>query len=127
LRGRPGRFQLEAAIQSAHTARLTRGDVNRELIVGLYDLLIEVSPTIGARLGRIAALAESRGPSAAWAEIDTLPGGSVVSHQPYWALRGELAQRLGDAADARRALRLAAGLTSDPCVRRFLEQRLAAL
>jgi predicted RNA polymerase sigma factor len=43
-----GRFQLEAAIQSAHCDRLRTGVVDRATIVQLYRGLVAVAPTSGA-------------------------------------------------------------------------------
>jgi RNA polymerase sigma factor (sigma-70 family) len=48
LRAPLGRFQLEAAIQSAHCDRARTGSVDRVAIVKLYRGLIAVAPTTGA-------------------------------------------------------------------------------
>jgi predicted RNA polymerase sigma factor len=44
-----GRFQLEAAIQSAHCDRIRTGTVDRDAIVRLYRGLVAIAPTSGAR------------------------------------------------------------------------------
>jgi RNA polymerase sigma-70 factor (ECF subfamily) len=44
-----GRFQLEAAIQSAHCDRVRTGTVDRAAIVKLYRGLVAIAPTTGAR------------------------------------------------------------------------------
>jgi predicted RNA polymerase sigma factor len=62
-RNQLGRFQLEAAVQSAHVERLRGGRVSWDEIVVLYDGLIAIAPTLGARLGKIAAVAEANGPA----------------------------------------------------------------
>src|SRR5229473_2280367 len=54
----PGRFQLEAAIQSAHAQRALAGTTDWEAIVLLYEGLLRCAPTIGARVAYAAALAE---------------------------------------------------------------------
>jgi RNA polymerase sigma-70 factor (ECF subfamily) len=43
-----GRFQLEAAIQSAHCDRARSGTVDRETLIKLYRGLIAIAPTKGA-------------------------------------------------------------------------------
>ena len=43
-----GRFQLEAAIQSAHCDRARTGTVDRATIVKLYQGLVAIAPTTGA-------------------------------------------------------------------------------
>jgi RNA polymerase sigma-70 factor (ECF subfamily) len=45
----PGRFQLEAAIQSVHCDRARTGVVDRDALVTLYRGLVQVAPTLGAR------------------------------------------------------------------------------
>jgi len=120
-----GRFQLEAAVQSAHVERLRGGSVSWDEIVVLYDGLIAVAPTLGARLGKIAAVAEARGPAAAFSLLDGLPAEDVQQHQPYWAVRAHLLQALGDAraSEADVALQRALDLTDDPALHAFLESR----
>ena len=60
--GRPGRFQLEAAIQSVHAERARGRRVEWKAIVQFYAQLIRISPTIGRQTGYAAALAEASGP-----------------------------------------------------------------
>jgi len=101
--GRPGRFQYEAAIQSAHAQRAVTGRSDWEAIALLYEGLIACAPTIGARVGHAAALAEARGTEAAIAALDAIPVEEVKAYQPYWALRAHLLKSLGRAAEARQA------------------------
>ncbi len=58
----PGPFQLEAAIQSAHCQRLYTGSVPWQSIALLYEQLLHIAPTLGARVGHAVAVGESRGP-----------------------------------------------------------------
>src|SRR5262249_30307854 len=62
--GRPGRFQLEAAIQSVHAERAQSGRTDWTAIAMFYDQLVRISPTLGRRTGYAAALAEAVGPEA---------------------------------------------------------------
>ena len=121
---RPGRFQLEAAIQSAHAHRAVTGRTEWEEIVLLYRALLDVAPTIGARVGHTAAVAEARGAEAALTELETLDGDAVAQYQPYWALRAHLMQRLGRAPEASDAYQRAIGLCEDAAAREFLVARL---
>ena len=68
--GKPGRFQLEAAIQSAHVRRAVTGRTEWEAIALLYEGLIGCAPTIGAHVGRAAALAEAMGAEAGLAALE---------------------------------------------------------
>jgi hypothetical protein len=51
-RGRTGRFQLEAAIQSVHTERARSGRTKWTAIVLFYEQLIRISSTLGTRTGQ---------------------------------------------------------------------------
>ena len=118
--GRPGRFQLEAAIQSAHARRIVSGETDWEAIALLYEGLLLCAPTIGARVGHAAALAEVRGAEAGLASIEAIPNESIATYQPYWALRAHLLERLGRDGEARQAFERAIGLSEDRAVREFL-------
>lgn len=124
---RAGRFQLEAAIQSAHAERQLTGRTDWEAIALLYEGLVQVLPTMGALIGRAAAVGEARGPEAAWTLLGSIPEFTVVSYQPYWALRAHLLEELGRSADARTAYERAIGLCEDRSVRDFLRARSSQL
>src|SRR5262249_11445514 len=66
---RPGRFQLEAAIQSVHARRAVTHHTDWEAIALLYEGLLRLAPTIGARVGHAAALGEARGPESGFAAL----------------------------------------------------------
>lgn len=119
---RPGRFQLEAAIQSAHMHRIWRGDPGWDAIVGLYDALVDQSPSLGAQVGRAAAIARARGPLEGLSSLNQIDG-RTSAYQPAWALRADLLGRLGREQERTEALTHAIGLTSDPAVRAFLQRR----
>jgi RNA polymerase sigma-70 factor, ECF subfamily len=113
-----GRFQCEAAIQSVHSQAVLLRRPAPDVLVRLYDLLVQQAPTLGAWVGRAAALAEAAGPEVALAALDALPAPAVATYQPYWATRAHVLDRLGiDATDARQR---AAELAPDPAVRAWL-------
>jgi RNA polymerase sigma-70 factor (ECF subfamily) len=118
--GCAGRFQLEAAIQSVHARRMFGDRTDWEAIALLYEGLVRLAPTIGARVGRAAAVAEARGAVAGWALLEAIPADSVKSYQPYWALAGHLLKGMQRHTDARAAYSRAIGLCEDPAVREFL-------
>jgi len=117
---RPGAYQLEAAIQSAHASRRVTGHTPWAGIAVLYDGLVSISPTVGVLVGRAAAIGEAAGPTAGLHALEALPASRITTYQPYWALRATLLARAGEAAAAREAYQRAAGLTDDPAVRAFL-------
>jgi predicted RNA polymerase sigma factor len=122
-RGRAGRFQLEAAIQSVHAERARSGRTEWTAIMLFYGQLIRISPTLGTRTGYAAAVGEANGPDAGLAVLDEIDPDAVSVYQPYWAVRAHLLQRLGKTPEAGDAFDRAIGLAEDPAVRQFLLQR----
>jgi len=117
---RVGRFQLEAAIQSAHAQRAFRGRTDWQSIALLYEGLVSRAPTIGALVGRAAAVAEARDVATGWALLQAIPNEAVETYQPYWALAAHLLKRAGRGAEASDAYTRAIGLCEDPAIRDFL-------
>jgi len=124
-RGRIGRFQLEAAIQSAHAQRARTGVTDWNAIALLYEGLVRLSPTVGALVGRAAVIAEAQGPAAGLSALELLPDAVVQTYQPYWALAGHLFKRLGRISEAQCAYSRAIGLSEEPALRRFLEAEIS--
>jgi len=125
--GRMGRFQLEAALQSAHSVRRTGAPVPSAAIVRLYDALLELTGSPVTAINRAVALAEVEGAQAALLALDALEHNARVrDYQPYWAARAEMLARSGSRQAARQAYERAIGLERDPAVRRFLQRRAAA-
>jgi RNA polymerase sigma-70 factor (ECF subfamily) len=118
--GRIGRFQLEAAIQSVHARRALTGHTDWEAIALFYEGVVRVAPTIGALVGRAAAIAQARGADAGWALLEAIPAQTVVSYQPYWALAAHLLTRMQRMMEAKAARDRAIGLCEDPTMREFL-------
>ena len=122
-RGRTGRFQLEAAIQSVHAERARSGRTEWTAIMLFYEQLVHISPTLGTRTAYAAAVGEANGPDAGLAVLDGIGPDAVAAYQPYWAVRAHLLQRLGTTPEAVDAFDRAIGLAEDPAVRQFLLQR----
>jgi RNA polymerase sigma-70 factor (ECF subfamily) len=122
-RGRTGRFQLEAAIQSVHADRMRTGRIEWGAIALFYEQLTRLSQTLGTRIGYAAAVGEANGPAAGLAVLNAIHLDAVSNYQPYWAVRAHLLQRLGKASEAVDAFDRAIGLAEDPAVRQFLFER----
>lgn len=120
---RPGRFQLEAAIQSVHAERLWTGHIDWAAAAGFYEQLLTLASTVGAQIGYAAALGEVRGADAGLAVLNHLPGKSVHGYQPYWAVRAHLLCRKREIPAALQAFDRAIALAADEAVRRFLIER----
>jgi RNA polymerase sigma-70 factor (ECF subfamily) len=123
-----GRFQLEAALQSAHVHRRMTGRANWDDVLTLYDALLALSGSPVVGINRALALAEVQGAAAAIAALDGLASDArLAQYQPFWAARAEFLARTGDRAGARHAYDIAIGLERDPAVRRYLQERQARL
>jgi RNA polymerase sigma-70 factor (ECF subfamily) len=125
---RPGRYQVEAAIQSAHVVRRSTGHADWAAIVGLYGILASMVPSPVVAVNRAVALAQAGDADGALAALDELTGDSrLADYQPYWAARAEILVRVGEKAEAAAAYDRAIGLEHDPAVRDFLQRRRAAI
>ncbi len=126
---RAGRYQLEAAIQSAHISRAWRGETDWDAIVLLYQALGELTGSPVARLNAAAAIARRDGPEAGYeaAEAAGAYFPALRDYQPYWALIADLCAKLGRSEAARVAYDEAIARENDLSVVAFLTARRAAL
>jgi RNA polymerase sigma-70 factor (ECF subfamily) len=122
--GRPGPYQLQAAILAVHATAPSWESTPWPAVVALYDALYRLSPTPVVALNRALALAERDGAAVALAELEPLAS-RLDGYHLYHAARAELLRRTGDPEAARDADRRALALTDNPAERRLLEERLA--
>lgn len=121
-RGRPGSYQLQAAIAAVHAEAESFAQTDWQEIALIYDALIAVQPNPVFELNRIVALSYADGPEAALARLAPL-GTALASYQPFHAVRADLLARLGRADAASEAFDAAIRLsTSDP-ERQYLIRR----
>ncbi|HZB93872.1 MAG TPA: DUF6596 domain-containing protein [Stellaceae bacterium] len=126
--GAVGRFQLEAAVQSAHAVRRAGGRSDWTAILRLYDALSALTGSPVVAVNRAVALAETEGAAAGLAALDVLAADlRLADYQPYWAARAALLAAAGVSGAADEAYERAIGLEHDPAVRRFLERKRRAL
>ena len=126
--GAIGRYQLEAAVQSAHAARRVTGEVDWAAIEKLYEALFALTGSPVVAINRAVATAEAQGAAAGLAALEALADDArLAEYQPYWAARAVMLARIGDTGEAVAAYERAIGLERDPAVRRFLQQRSAVL
>jgi RNA polymerase sigma-70 factor (ECF subfamily) len=127
-RGIIGRYQLEAAVQSAHTARRRGGGTDWAAIRQLYDALLSVAGSPVVAINRAVAIAETEGATAGLAALYVLGEDKrLQDYQPYWAARAGLLARLGNIRQAAQSYDQAIGLERDPALRRFLQGEKAKL
>ena len=121
--GRPGRYQYEAAIQSAHCSR----PVDWPALRRLHLALLRLAPSLGAAVALAAVDAEVDGPDAGLQTLDAINGPAVRRFQPAWTTRAHLLARAGRLNEARSAYGRAIELTKDRGVADYLRYRLEDL
>lgn len=121
--GRPGRFQYEAAIQSAHCAR----NVDRRALRKLYRALMRSGPSLGAAVALAALDGEIDGPDAGLRALDAITDRSAGGFQPAWVTRGHLLAEAGRVDESVAAYQRAIELTTDDAVRAHLTGRVTGL
>ncbi|MEV6959925.1 RNA polymerase sigma factor [Streptomyces sp. NPDC051207] len=123
-RGRPGPYQIQAAIQAVHSDAPAADATDWGQILQLYDHLMTVAPSPVVALNRAVAVAETRGPRQA---LDLVDGLDLAGYHVFHAVRADLLHRLGRDTEAVRACARAAELTENPAERAWLERRRRAL
>jgi RNA polymerase sigma-70 factor (ECF subfamily) len=115
--GRPGPYQIQAAISAVHCDAETAAATDWRQVLALYDQLMAVAPTPIAALNRAVAVAEADGPGAALALVETL---DLDGYHVYHAVRAALLARLGRAAEAAGAYDRAAARTGNAAEQAYL-------
>lgn len=122
--GRPGYYQIQAAINAVHSDAASAADTDWRQILTLYDQLLTVAPTPVVALNRAIALAEVEGPDAVLPVVDQL---ELEEYQLYHIVRADLLRRLGRTNEAIAEYQNAIRQTGNEIERAFLERRAASL
>ncbi len=125
-RGRPGPYQMQAAIAACHASAANPADTDWQQIAGLYQQLALVNPSPVVELNRAVAVAMADGPAAGLELVEALTAsGSLAGYHLLPATRADLLRRLGRPVDAAAAYREALNLAPTDVERRYLHRRLA--
>lgn len=124
-RGRPGPYQIQAAIAACHTTAATAGDTDWADIAALYGELARLVPSAVVRLNRAVAVGMAEGLAAGLALVAELEReGELEGYHLLAATRADLLRRMGRTAEAAQAYGRALELVENDAERRFLEKRL---
>ena len=118
--GRPGPYQIQAAIQAVHSDAPRGRDTDWGQIRQLYDQLMAVAPSPVVALNRAVAVAETEGPARALDLVDAL---DLDGYHVWHAVRADLLRRLGRDTEAVREYERAVELSENPAERAYLERR----
>jgi RNA polymerase sigma-70 factor (ECF subfamily) len=124
--GRPGPYQIQAAIAAVHAEAARPEDTDWQQIVALYDELLKVMPTPVVQLNRAAAVAMADGPLAGLMLLDQLAlGEELDGYHLFHATRADLLRRLGERGEALVEYGRALELCHNEAERKFLQRRMA--
>jgi RNA polymerase sigma-70 factor (ECF subfamily) len=121
--GRPGVYQLQAAIAGCHATAERSADTDWRRIADLYTLVARLNPSPVVELNRAVAVAEVDGPAAGLALVDAVRD-ELSGYHLLPATRADLLRRLGRAAEAKAAYEEALSLAPTDAERRFLTRRV---
>ncbi|MCL6668084.1 RNA polymerase sigma factor [Streptomyces panaciradicis] len=125
-RGRPGPYQIQAAIAACHANAATADDTDWADIAALYGALLRFVPSAVVRLNRAVAVGMSEGPDAGLALVAEVErDGELADYHLLPATRADLLRRAGRTAEAAAAYERALELVRNDAERRFLRRRLA--
>ena len=124
-RGRPGPYQVQAAIACLHGDAATWAETDWAQIVELYGLLEQRWPTAPVRVNRAVAVGELQGAEAGLRALDGIDEATVAHWHLYWSARADLLRRCGDNDAAAESYRRALSCPCNDADRRFLERRFS--
>jgi RNA polymerase sigma-70 factor (ECF subfamily) len=127
-RGRPGPYQVQAAIAALHARAARPEDTDWRQIAALYGALLRTTPGPIVELNAAAAVAMAHGPAVGLEWMERLDrSGALAGYHLLPAAQADLLRRLGRTEEARAAYRRALALVRHPAERRFLERRMEEL
>lgn len=123
--GRPGSYQVQAAIAAVHDEAATTGETDWPQIALLYRELMTYAPSPVVELNQAVAIAMTDGPAFGLAMVDGLAADGRLDDYVYLhATRADLLRRLGRRSEAAAAYERALTVVANATERRFLERRL---
>ena len=123
-RNRPGTYQLQAAINAVHSNAPSAARTDWQQILELYDQLMFIAPNAIVALNRAVVVAEVHGVVQALQLVDAI---DLPKYHLYHAVRADLLRRMGRAADAASAYRLALDNCDNKRERDFLMRQCQSL
>jgi RNA polymerase sigma-70 factor (ECF subfamily) len=126
--GRPGPYQLQAAIAALHDGAPTAADTDWRQIALLYDAMRRMDPSPVVALNQAVAVAMADSPATGLAMADAIGADGALEDYPYFhAARADLLRRLDRRSEAADAYRRAVALTDNGPERAFLERRVVEM
>jgi RNA polymerase sigma-70 factor (ECF subfamily) len=120
---KPGPFQLEAAVQSAHCHRLFTGQTPWKSIAHLYQQINAYFPTQGSLVAGAVAMGEAGEIQAGLAQLEQMDADLSKTFQAWWVAKAYLLSLQGEEsfALADHAYQIAIGLSNQGKIKVYLE------
>lgn len=126
--GNIGNYTLQAAITAVHAEAKTFAETNWHEIIGLYDVLLHITPSPIIELNRAVALAMRDGPEAGLVIIENLLASEQLKdYHLLHAAHADLLTKIGQIEAAVAAYKMALQLTSQTPEQRYLQKKLVEL
>jgi RNA polymerase sigma-70 factor (ECF subfamily) len=126
--GRPGPYQILAAIAALHAESPGPQDTDWPQIAALYGELLRMQPDPVVELNRAVAVAMATSPDEGLGLLEAIEaGGALAQYHLLYAAKADLLRRSGRNGEAEVAYRTALTHCANPAEQRFLERRLREL
>ncbi|HKF84192.1 MAG TPA: RNA polymerase sigma factor [Candidatus Limnocylindrales bacterium] len=123
--GRVGPYQLQAAIAAVHDEAASAAETDWPQILGLYEVLLRVTPSPVVALNRAVAVGQVMGPASGLAAVDALAHDPALAEYRFFhSTRADFLRRLARWSEAADAYTRALDLGPNAAEASFLQGRL---
>jgi len=123
--GRVGPYQLQAAIAAVHDEAASAAETDWPQILGLYEVLLRVTPSPVVALNRAVAVGQVMGPASGLAAVDALAHDSALAEYRFFhSTRADFLRRLARWSEAADAYTRALDLGPNAAEASFLQRRI---
>ena len=128
MKGKPGPYQIQAAISAVHCHATSFEETDWQQILLLYHHLELYRPGAVVQVNLAVALSFAEGPEQGICYLDHLPDLRKLSeYHPYYVARADMLRRSGDLTGAAKQLRRAIALTHNEVETEHLKKQLIEL
>ncbi len=121
-------YHIEAGIASEYVTSLSYEEINWELILTLYDMLLRIDRNPFVGLNRIVVFEKVNGPEQAMTELKTIENiPELQKSHLYYSIKADLLAKLNDITRAKKLLEKARVLTTNITEKKFLENKINSL
>ena len=128
MMGRPGPYQIQAAISAVHAHAEKFATTDWKQIVLLYQKLEAMDSNPVIKLNLAVALSFAEEPQIALRYLDLMPElDNFKDYHPYYTARADMLRRLGRNAEAKSIFRKAIELCNNQAEKQYLIEKYEAM